>query len=88
MVELLFPERIAARRAELERQAAVQRKRSAERLQQEGELINSPKMNTQRSSLAAARTSHAIWCCNVSALIGSSSGAANVQCCLLRRCPP
>jgi hypothetical protein len=36
MVELLFPERIAARRTELERQAALQKKRSVERFQQEG----------------------------------------------------
>jgi hypothetical protein len=36
MVELLFPERIAARRTELECQAALQKKRSAERFQQEG----------------------------------------------------
>ncbi|WIA30367.1 hypothetical protein OEZ86_000453 [Tetradesmus obliquus] len=35
MVELLFPERIAARRAELERQAALQKKRRVECFQQE-----------------------------------------------------
>eukprot|EP00882_Tetradesmus_deserticola_P010431 GHRQ01011016.1.p1 GENE.GHRQ01011016.1~~GHRQ01011016.1.p1 ORF type:complete len:226 (+),score=38.18 GHRQ01011016.1:2161-2838(+) len=41
MVELLFPERIAARRTELEQQAALQKKRSVEQLQQVGTSVGS-----------------------------------------------
>jgi hypothetical protein len=41
MVELLFPERIAARRVEQERQAALQKKRSVDRLQQDGACMRS-----------------------------------------------
>lgn len=36
MVELLFPEKAAARRADLEKQLAAERKRSASRVQEEG----------------------------------------------------
>jgi hypothetical protein len=36
VVESLFPAKVAARRAELEQQAAASKKRSVERVQQEG----------------------------------------------------